>query len=114
MYRLLSMCPFWSDSILVFSGGKRGQGGRSGEGVSSPQHMSNLESKMAALLPALRVVQVPFVGCGGAGEAPWYKVLSEKATKERLWEVGGPWWSWGRCAHHLLLVASFKCYCNFP
>ena len=32
--------------------------------------------------------QVPFVG-SGEGEVPWYRVLSEKATKERLWEVGG-------------------------
>jgi len=31
-------------------------------------------------------IQVPFVG-SGEGEVPWYRVLSEKATKERLWEV---------------------------
>lgn len=31
-------------------------------------------------------IQVPFVG-SGEGEKPWYRVISEKASKERLWEV---------------------------
>ena len=31
-------------------------------------------------------IQVPFVGAG-EGEKPWYRVISEKASKERLWEV---------------------------
>lgn len=31
-------------------------------------------------------IQVPFVGLG-EGDKPWYRVVSEKASKERLWEV---------------------------
>ena len=32
-------------------------------------------------------IQVPFVGSEGGEENSWYKVIQEKATKEKLWEV---------------------------
>merc|ERR1719481_792470 len=32
-------------------------------------------------------IQVPFVGSEGSEGSTWYKVIHEKATKEKLWEV---------------------------
>ena len=41
---------------------------------------------MCKLLKWITTGQVPFVGTG-EDERPWYRVISEKAHKEKLWEV---------------------------